>query len=181
MLALRTEEQDKWSNCPDDDSVPWGAGLCVRRDVALMHKERLLDKSHGLTLGRAGNKLLSCEDNEFSFTACGMGLGKGVFKELQITHLISAKRLTKDYLLQIAEGHGFSHAILAVKYGKPMRKSTPPPSLCRVMSAFLRCKLSSFATELQRWNTGRKQSVLKRDIDRAWNRGNDLALDQVRG
>ncbi len=112
MLALRNIEGNYWSNVPDDPWIPWGAGLVVRANVAQAHHHRLTQSETRRILGRKGSSLNSCEDDDFSWTACGMGYGKGITSELRIAHLISTNRIQIDYLLALAEGHSYSRAML---------------------------------------------------------------------
>src|SRR6476661_5630473 len=70
LLSLRRVDQAQWSNNPEDShSVPWGAGLCVRRATAVAYAE-LLDRlaiSH--LLDRRGQRLFSGGDDLFSWVA----------------------------------------------------------------------------------------------------------------
>jgi len=59
-------------------------------------------------LGRHTDKLTSCEDFDIAFTAIDLGLGTAVFSRLKLTHLIPTRRVQKDYLVRLAEGHGYS-------------------------------------------------------------------------
>lgn len=176
MLALRQSTKDKWSNDPDDDCIPWGAGLVVRKGVAQQHLLNLKIRNESFQLDRSGQELNSCGDSDFSWTACGMGLGKGIFSTLQVTHLIPKVRIEKNYLLHIAEGHGFSHAMLRAIHGKEIRKSDAPGTLWAVAGALFRLRFSSFVNELQKWNLARGQPYMKKQIVQAWNRGNDRAF-----
>jgi len=44
-------------------------------------------------------------------TACDLGLGKGVFHDLKLTHLIPVKRMTEDFLCRNAHGNGYSSVV----------------------------------------------------------------------
>jgi len=112
-LALRQFDQDVWSNLPRlADTMPCGAGLCVRREVA-QHYVRLQEARRERTqLDRKGDSLLSGGDNELAGCACDLGLGVGLITSLKLTHLIPAQRLTVDYLARLAEGIHFSSVLL---------------------------------------------------------------------
>jgi glycosyltransferase involved in cell wall biosynthesis len=113
MLALRSVSSPHWSNnARDDDSIPWGAGLCVRRPVADLYETFV--ETLGLTdvLGRRGKELFSSEDDVFSWVAAAVGCGFGVFPQLRVTHLIAAERLNRRYVLSLLQGHAFSNAAL---------------------------------------------------------------------
>lgn len=111
-LALRDQDYALWSNDPEDRTNPWGAGLIVQRDVAIEFARIATEDPLRKLLGRKGNSLNSAEDIEFAWIACEMGLSKGVFPELQMKHLIDARRVDRNYLLRLIEGHAFSHTLM---------------------------------------------------------------------
>lgn len=116
MLALREVSISRWSNVlPSIDATPWGAGICIRKSVADEHARRFRTDLVKIT-DRKGTSLSSGGDLEFTFVACGMGLGSGVFPELQVTHLIPATRLSEDYLVRLREGIETSDALLYFKW-----------------------------------------------------------------
>jgi glycosyltransferase involved in cell wall biosynthesis len=179
MLALRTSEEDAWSNRPDDNSVPWGAGLVVRREVAEQHRRHLESRTKGRTLGRQGTHLSSCEDNDFSWTCCKMGLGKGIFVRLRLTHLIDKKRMSPAYLCKIAEGHGFSYTMLAAIHQMPVRRPEPLPTVWTILKTLVQLQVVRGLGEARRWNTFRRHTQLKQDVRRAWNRGIIRAVEML--
>jgi hypothetical protein len=101
-------------------------------------------------LDRSGNSLNSCGDDEFSWVACEMGLGKGIFPELHVLHLIGKTRLQQDYLLRLAEGHAFSHALLTHLHGGRVPVPEPPPSWSRSLGHLVRLQLGMFLYEAKR-------------------------------
>ena len=103
LLALRSNSQAAWSHNPTDLAcVPWGAGLCATRPVALAYV-RLVEQldAHGL-LDRRGQRLYGNGDVAFSWAASLIGKGFGVFPDLRATHLIRAERVTRQYFLRLA-------------------------------------------------------------------------------
>jgi len=126
-LALREVPKPLWSNvmfCKE--ATPWGAGLCVRANVAnayaTMHSEAAIAIS-----GRRGSQQLSGEDVEISYVACHLGLGRGIFPELKITHLMPQERVSRSHLLKVFEGTKTSDALLAYKWGRHLPKSPLRP------------------------------------------------------
>lgn len=110
--AERTTGENIWSNDREHiASTPWGVGSVVRRAVAEAYVVRMQSDPRWSMLGRTADKLLSCEDIEIAMTACDLGLGKGVFCDLKLTHLIPAKRMTEDFLCRNAYGNGYSSVI----------------------------------------------------------------------
>lgn len=112
LLALRSCPQAAWSHNPADRaSVPWGAGLCVTRPVALAYV-RLVEQldAHGL-LDRRGRRLYGNGDVAFSWAASLLGKGFGIFPQLRATHLIRAERVTQQYFLQMVRDSTFSNTV----------------------------------------------------------------------
>ncbi|MBU7587112.1 MAG: glycosyltransferase [Nostoc sp. TH1S01] len=114
MLAIREFERDQWSNSINQyETVPCGAGLCVRKTVAQKYADLVNMNPKRASMGRKGKLLTSCEDSDLALTACDEGLGTGVFTSLKLTHLIPSNRLKEDYLLRLAEGLSYSQTMLA--------------------------------------------------------------------
>lgn len=127
LLALRTRPDAAWSEDPaDGECVPWGAGLCVTRPVALAY-ERLVEHldGHGL-LDRRGQHLYGNGDVAFSWAASLIGKGFGVFPELRATHLIRAERVTQHYFLRMVFDSTFSNTVSDYLF-----HGTPPSGTAR--------------------------------------------------
>jgi glycosyltransferase involved in cell wall biosynthesis len=115
-LALRHTKTTHWANVfPCLEATPWGAGLCVRASVARAYCDHC-DQTAIQVTGRLGNNLLSGDDVEISWVACGLGLGMGTFPELKVIHLIPKERLRDDYIVKIIEGTALSDHLLAFKW-----------------------------------------------------------------
>jgi glycosyltransferase involved in cell wall biosynthesis len=126
-LVIREVPRDKWSKVYwDGDATPLGAGLCVRRQVALEYL-RLHDEGiRTFRMDRAGKSLVSGGDNDLAACAIDIGLSCGVLSSLKLTHLIPRERVTEGYLLELVEGVAYSSIILrsfreATKNGQPGR------------------------------------------------------------
>jgi len=120
LLTLRALTADLWSNDIDHHaSTPWGAGLCVRREVAERYILDLEERALGLELDLQGERLVYGGDTDIAYTGCGMGFGKGVFRALQVEHLIPASRCSEEYLCRVAEGRGYTEVLhCLVRTGK---------------------------------------------------------------
>ena len=117
-LVIREFDNDVWSNLPRlPESMPCGAGLCVRRDVALHYLDLHESGKRSFQFDRNGKSLLSGGDNDLAACACDIGLGVGLIASLKLTHLISPERLTVDYLARLAEGIHYSSTLLDSEYG----------------------------------------------------------------
>ncbi len=113
LLAIRSVDSIRWSNNPrDHETIPWGAGLCVRRRVAERYREIVSAHDVSATLDRKGEQLFAGGDDLFSWVASALGEGFGIFPELRVTHLIRADRLNQPYFLTLIHDHAFSQGIL---------------------------------------------------------------------
>jgi glycosyltransferase involved in cell wall biosynthesis len=118
MLALRVVDSARWSNVSQCDKArPFGAGQCVRANVAMAYRE-YFEQSTIKINDRSGGMLTGGGDVEICFVACNIGVGVGIFPELRLTHLIPKERVAEDYLVKLAEGIGFSMDLLAYKWEK---------------------------------------------------------------
>jgi len=117
-LVIREFDRDIWSNLPRlPASMPCGAGLCVRRNVALRYMDLHESGKRPFQFDRNRKLLLSGGDNDLAACACDEGLGVGLIASLKLTHLISPDRLTEDYLARLAEGIHYSSTLLDSEYG----------------------------------------------------------------
>ncbi|HZZ89659.1 MAG TPA: glycosyltransferase family A protein [Caulobacteraceae bacterium] len=121
-LALRQPERDLWSNLPREaETLPCGAGLCVRAEVARHYLMLNRSGKRRFQLDRTGKSLISGGDQDLAVCACDLGLGVGVVAALRLTHLIPAVRLTLDYHARLAEGIHFSDVLIAASRGYDLR------------------------------------------------------------
>ena len=112
-LVIRQFDKDSWSNLPRlPETMPCGAGLCVRREVAAHYLAINQAGERVIQLDRTGDSLLSGGDNDLAACACDIGLGVGLMSDLKLTHLISPSRLTEDYLTRLVEGIAYSSILL---------------------------------------------------------------------
>lgn len=125
LLTLRTATRDLWSNDIDHhDSTPWGAGLCLRRQVADWYMAALAANPLKGSLDLKGDQRLSGGDTDICYTGCAHGLGKGVFTSLRLEHIIPASRCTAAYLCKNAEGREYS----GILHHLVLKGSLPPES-----------------------------------------------------
>jgi len=118
-LTIRALSRPIWSNMGLEarDSLPWGAGLCVRADIAGIYSKRVNGDPKLRKLGRRGTELIACEDLDISMTACDQGYGTGVFPSLKLTHIIPEGRLRESYLIRLIEGTAYSLTLLRARRG----------------------------------------------------------------
>jgi hypothetical protein len=100
-IAVRRIEQSVWSNFFDPRSEPCGAGMCLRRDVALGYARKTSDDRRQQILDRKGKNLLSAGDVAITKVALGLGYSMGQFTELNALHLIPSRRVSEKYLFSL--------------------------------------------------------------------------------
>lgn len=81
--------------------APIGAGMVIRTEIAKNYATIVQQDRSRLALGRTGKNLVSGEDNDIILTLVEEGWGVGYFPQLKLTHLITARRITKDYLSKL--------------------------------------------------------------------------------
>jgi glycosyltransferase involved in cell wall biosynthesis len=117
-LVIREFPSDVWSNLPRlAESMPCGAGLCVRREAAQRYVWLHESGKRTFQFDRTGVSLLSGGDNDLAACACDIGLGVGLITRLKLVHLIPSVRLTEDYLARLMEGIHFSAVMLDAERG----------------------------------------------------------------
>jgi glycosyltransferase involved in cell wall biosynthesis len=124
-LGLREFDDDSWSNRRLLETLPIGAGLCVRRNVAEHYLKLHEAGARVVQLDRAGGSLLSGGDQDLAACACDIGLGAGRIAALRLTHLIPPERLTLDYVVRLTEGISFSGTLLDAMRGVPSSSRRP--------------------------------------------------------
>jgi glycosyltransferase involved in cell wall biosynthesis len=111
-LAVRDLKRSVWSNQYSWETCPAGAGMVIRKNVAISYANNLQHDKLRNMLGRKGKSLASAEDADIAFMALDMGYGTGRYLELHLLHLIDARRLKKSYILKLTESTAFSQIIL---------------------------------------------------------------------
>ena len=157
-LVIREFQRDVWSNLPRlPESMPCGAGLCVRHEVA-DHYFRLHEQGkRSFQFDRTATSLLSGGDNDLAACACAIGLGVGLIAKLKLTHLIPPQRLTESYLIRLSEGIHFSSTLLDAEWGKA---ALPRSVLGRVVDLLRTLRLKAPHRQiLQASYRGRDQAV----------------------
>jgi glycosyltransferase involved in cell wall biosynthesis len=122
LLALDEFDQDAWSNIDMRETMPVGAGMCIRNEVGQQYVHLLETDTRRLVLGRRGKTgaiLASNEDTDMALSAIDIGLGIGKFTRLKLTHIIPASRLTEEYLLKTLKGIVYSMRIMHYLRGVP--------------------------------------------------------------
>lgn len=127
-LALRDERRAHYSNETryHTPAIPYGAGLCIRRQFALEYVESCRRRPAALGLDRCAHQLLSGGDIDLALHACREGSLAGVVPELTLVHLIPSSRLELDYFVRLSAGHATANYHLARLWGWNSGESENP-------------------------------------------------------
>jgi len=156
-IAIREFSSDQWSNLvTDSGAMPCGAGMCVRRRVAVAYQQKLARDQARTMLDRTGERLLAGGDTDICYSSCELGLGNGIFAAMKLTHLIPPIRLERSYLLKLVESMAYSDALLRYFQGGTISKP-------------------SKSQRLLKWYQGLHVSKRDRLFDRARERGAEAA------
>lgn len=118
MLALKEVDRAVWSNDPEcGASKPCGAGLCIRTMIAEHYANELKGDELRRSLDRRGASLLSSGDIDLVLTSRQFGMGWGNSPEMVMSHLIPRERVTKTYMLRLAESMSASSTALRIHNG----------------------------------------------------------------
>lgn len=116
-LAIWPCPRAEWGNLYQPSLCPCGAGMFLRREVAEAYVRTLAESPLRKSFGRKGADLASSEDTDIAFCAIDLGYGIGKFPELQMTHLMPARRVTREYLLRLAERGSETEELLLLLRG----------------------------------------------------------------
>lgn len=162
FLAVRSVKQSLEKLDPAAGPIPCGAGLCVRAKVAQRYADIVASCPMRSALGRTGARLLSGEDDEFSWVAQSMGLRHAIRKELRLRHLIEGRRVEVPYLETVIRGSGYSSAMLAMAHGRPADNPYALPSPSRALALARGLYPLCALLQLYRWLKFRRRSPLAR-------------------
>jgi len=104
-LGLRSSpsEQLYLTSVPRVDALfPIGAGCCIRAELLRRYFSGLTDSTR--IEGRRGDSLSSSEDLDIGLFAISQGFLVGTSARLRVTHLIPAKRVSYEYLVELNDG-----------------------------------------------------------------------------
>ncbi len=152
LLAIRKVTRDRWGNT--GEAAPFGAGMCVRRSVALTYRDQVRNNAARLGLGRRGDAVLGGEDQDIAATSLDFGLGTALFSGLSLIHLIPQRRLTEDYLIKIIRGSETSYVIENALRG---RNVMPRPS-----------RIDRYVAQYKYYRGTRLQRRIHRARQQAW-------------
>jgi glycosyltransferase involved in cell wall biosynthesis len=120
-LALADFSRDEWSNVAANGVLPCGAGLCIRRPLALAYANAVEADPQRAILDRSGDGTMSCGDTDMVLTCLDAGWGTARFTALRLTHVIRASRLDYNYQRRLARDIGYSYGRLLAIRGETSR------------------------------------------------------------
>lgn len=111
-MAVHEIESDLWANLDGFNvAVPYGAGMCARREVVISYAENCRKMPWRTALDRRADVLGSGGDTDIALTALELGLGYGRFARLRLKHLVPAERLTEEYVVRLYAGFAYSAVV----------------------------------------------------------------------
>jgi len=167
FMAIQTVAETTWARLPGTKALhaaPVGAGMVVRKSVAMNYAQKVNSDPLRRQLDRVGTKFSSCGDTDMVFCSYEEGFGIGLFPELVLTHLIPRGRLEKEYLLKLAEGIAYSFTILTYLWDRKL-PAAPAARSERLLNAYqtIRARMRNGANDsfAQRVNNVRRKAVLE--------------------
>lgn len=158
----RLLDADRWSSIMDDThTMPWGAGMCLRREVVAHYLEETDCDPRRLTLGRTGTRLLTGEDLDINYTAVKHGYGTGLFRTLTLEHFIPARHLDPGYHIRY-KGEANGYSVTMLKFFHFQRIVQDEPTGLRRLLRWARryFRTSSFERRRQEaWDRGVRQAA----------------------
>jgi len=172
-LAIREVKTVEWACQPGTRALgcaPCGAGMVIRRHVALAYLNKVKDDPLRISLDRSGRTLGAAGDSDMALCSCEMGLAVGLFPELSLKHLIPPSRLESDYLIRLAEGMSRSHAILRYIWDGELPKTPESVKPCRserLLRAYQAFRLRLSATLAQQFRAEIQAASLRGEFQAA--------------
>lgn len=138
LLAIRRVEKAFWGN--NYPAIPVvGAGMVIDSSVATHYINEMERCPERLRLDRIGSNLNSFGDVDLAWCACDLGMGIGVFPELNLTHIIPNERISHEYILKLAFGVSRGSVLIQHFRGNTL---SPPSRLESLIHTYklIRCK-----------------------------------------
>ena len=118
-LLIEKLDTSFWAKLPrGSEALPPGAGMMVRRKQALYYREQVLHDPVRGSLGPNNKPPRGGEDSDLALCGLHLGLGTGMFPELELTHLIPARKLTLKFLENLYESFSYGGVVLSAIHDK---------------------------------------------------------------
>ncbi len=149
-----------WARMPVvGPAMPTGAGMAVRRVLADYYRKQVYEDPLRQALGCKGGGLNASVDCDMALSGFSLGLGTGRFPELELTQMVSARRITLACLEELYAGFGYSSTMLTAIHNRAARD---PEQLASGALKILLLRMTMFAAG---------KSRAERRIRRAQERG----------
>ena len=157
-----------WQYCPI------GAGMVIRRFLALRYAELSESDPIRKKLDRKGATLLCHGDTDMALCACDLGMAVGRFPYLQLIHLIPARRTKEKYIFRLIEDAAFSDGLfMYIREGKV-------PNLPTEIKPCRSEKIFQIYKDLRNKINGKKETKSnEQKFDEVWLRGTKRAYSEI--
>jgi glycosyltransferase involved in cell wall biosynthesis len=122
-LCIRDVNKDLWSNTGDISTMPWGAGMCILKTMAMEYVTRIENSAIAGLLGRPDALPRGANDYDVAITCIYHGLGVGIFKDLVVQHLIPKERTTINNICKTLELGSASGLVFQALHGERKREN----------------------------------------------------------
>jgi len=170
-------KQEKWAL--GTASITWqycpiGAGMVIRRFLALRYAELSESDPIRKKLDRKGATLLCHGDTDMALCACDLGMAVGRFPYLQLIHLIPARRTKEKYIFRLIEDAAFSDGLfMYIREGKV-------PNLPTEIKPCRSEKIFQIYKDLRNKINGKKETKSnEQKFDEVWLRGTKRAYSEI--
>lgn len=140
-----------------------GAGMVIRKRVVEHYLQVIANDPLRKGLDPVGDKLSRSGDTDMMLCAYDVGLAKGYFPALRLTHLIPPERLTETYLARLRDEGEYCGLLLAL-----IRGILAPPSMRSMLAHWLRTILKLFLAGKWFWPRLRVEWAAMRGRHRAY-------------
>jgi glycosyltransferase involved in cell wall biosynthesis len=147
--------------------VGGGCGAVFRREALEVFLRQVIDADEVIT-GRRGSDLCSGEDNDIVLHLLAAGWEAGYFPQLELIHLIAARRLTRDYLARLNEGIARSWVQVLHRHGLCPWAPTPRIFVpLQMLRAYVRYSAWRGPAQYVRWRGACGQFRGRAEINKA--------------
>jgi glycosyltransferase involved in cell wall biosynthesis len=112
MLAIRNPTSDCVGLRYDWEVTPFGAGMVVRKELAVQYAALTVSDAMRYGLDRKEGSLMSSGDVDMAHLAVDKGYTIGVFTALSLVHVIPAVRVSTSYLFNMMRYNTLSNHLL---------------------------------------------------------------------
>lgn len=152
-----TRQEARWDDHQPrryPDCAPIGAGLVLRRSAMLRWVAAVESDPDRARFGRTGTTLSSGEDNDINLSLLEQGWTLAYLPELRLTHLIPARRLTREYQARIGRATFRDFVRVLSLHGIHPWPSIPRWSVpLRQLKAWFTCRAWAGPARFIRWQS----------------------------